>query len=115
MGYWLASTSRVLLSATTGIGKTNFCIALGMRGAAGEGFLHWRGCRLARVLYIDGEMARRLYKERLAYEEVRIGGRPAGFLALSHEDDENFQPLNTSAGQAWLLAFIDEIGDVDLI
>jgi hypothetical protein len=34
---------------------------------------------------------------------------------LSREDVEGFQPLNTPEGQAWLLAFIDRIGDIDLI
>ena len=58
MGDWLTTTSRVLLTAATGLGKSNLGIALGMRVAAGAGFLHWLG-RKARVLYIDGEMSRR--------------------------------------------------------
>jgi hypothetical protein len=47
------------------------------------------------MLYVDGEMANRLLKERLADEANRLGLVPAGFHALSHEDVENFAPLNT--------------------
>jgi hypothetical protein len=115
LGNWLTTTSRVLLAAPTGIGKTNLGLAIGMRIAAGVEFLHWQGCRAARVLYIDGEMSRRLLKERLAYEEVRLGLSPETFFVLSREDFPNFEALNTPEGQAWLLAFIKKIGGVDLI
>ena len=40
MGHWLTTTSRALLTAATGLGKTNFGLALGMRASAGEDFLH---------------------------------------------------------------------------
>jgi RecA-family ATPase len=61
---WLSTTSRVLIAAFTGIGKTMFGIGLGMAAADGSGFLHWRGVRPARVLFIDGEMSRRLLQQR---------------------------------------------------
>jgi hypothetical protein len=115
MGHWLTTTSRVLLTAATGLGKTNFGLALGMRIAAGEDFLHWRAHRPARVLYIDGEMSRRLLRERVLDEEKRIGITPEAFFALSHEDIPNFKPLNTIEGQAWMNAFIEKVGGVDLV
>jgi hypothetical protein len=115
MGYWLTTTSRVLLTAATGLGKTNFGLALAMRVAAGIAFLHWLASRSARVLYIDGEMSRRLLRERVLDEEGRLGVTPAAFFALSHEDIEGLKPLNTPEGQAWLFAFIEKIGGVDLI
>jgi hypothetical protein len=71
MGHWLSTTSRVLLTAATGLGKTNYGIALGIRCAAAHDFLHWRAHRKARVLYIDGEMSRRLLKQRVLDEETR--------------------------------------------
>jgi hypothetical protein len=114
MGHWLTTTSRVLLSAATGLGKTNFGLALGMRAAAAMDFLHWRARRAARVLYIDGEMSRRLLKERVLDEEKRVGITPETFFALSHEDVPSFQPLNSPAGQAWMDSFIKKIGGVDL-
>jgi hypothetical protein len=115
IGNWLTTTSRVLLSAATGLGKTNFGIALGMRVAAGGGFLHWNGRRAARVLYIDGEMSRRLLRVRVVDEAARFGQEPTTFFALSHEDISGFKPLNTPEGQAWLKAFIENLGGVDLV
>jgi hypothetical protein len=99
LGHWLTTTSRVLLNAPTGLGKTMLGIGLGFGIAAGTGFLHWRGIRPARVLFIDGEMSRRLLRDRLAEDASRFGLRPAGMHALSHEDIENFAPLNTPEGQ----------------
>jgi hypothetical protein len=113
LGDWLTTTSRCLLPAQSGIG-TNFMLALGMRSAAGQGFLHWRGQRAAKVLYIDGEMSRRLLKQRLADEIQRIGCTPAEFHVLSREDVEDFKPLNTPEGAQDMLALIEEIGGVDL-
>jgi hypothetical protein len=115
MGHWLTTTSRVLLTAATGLGKTNFGLALGMRIAAGADFLHWRAHRPARVLYIDGEMSRRLLRQRVLDEAQRIGTSPETFFALSHEDIPNFKPLNTIEGQAWMNALIEKVGGVDLV
>ena len=65
MGYWLTTTTRALFTAATGLGKTNYGMAVGMRAAAGLDFLHWKAARSARVLVIDGEMSRQLLQERL--------------------------------------------------
>jgi AAA domain len=115
MGHWVSTTSRVLLTAATGLGKTNFGLALAIRIAAGMNFLHWRASRSARVLYIDGEMSRRLLKQRVLDEAERLGNSPSTFFALSHEDIPNFKPLNTIEGQAWMNAFIEKIGGVDIV
>jgi hypothetical protein len=64
-GRWLTTTSRVLVVAPTGLGKSLLLIALAMAIAAGRGFLHWVEGRPAKVLYIDGEMSARLLKRRL--------------------------------------------------
>jgi RecA-family ATPase len=90
MGHWLTTTSRVLLPAPTGIGKSMLGVALGMRVSGGFPFLRWDGRRACKVLYIDGEMSNRLLKDRLADEAGRLGVVPAGFNALNHEDVENF-------------------------
>jgi hypothetical protein len=115
MGHWLTTTSRMLITAATGIGKTNFGLALGMRVVAGMEFLHWQGRRKARVLYIDGEMSRRLLRQRVLDEERRVGITPENFFALSREDIEGFKPLNTIEGQAWMDALIERVGGVDLV
>jgi hypothetical protein len=65
IGAWMTTTSRILLSADTGLGKTNICMALAAHASAGVDFLHWRAYRPARVLYVDGEMSRRLLKDRI--------------------------------------------------
>jgi len=115
MGDWLSTTSRGLLVGATGLGKTNFATQLALHGAAGADFLHWRGRRPCRVLYVDGEMPRRLFKQRIADAVERLGERPAGFHALSHEDIEGFAPLNTPAGQACIDLLIKQIGGVDFV
>jgi AAA domain len=114
-GNWLSTTSRVLMVAPTGLGKTMFGIGLGMAVAAGRDFLHWRGVRPARVLYIDGEQSRRLLKQRLVDESGRLGACPNTFFAFNREDFPNFEPLNTPAGQAFIEGLIEQIGGVDLI
>jgi hypothetical protein len=85
-----------------------------MRIADGKHFLHWSGRRKAEVLYIDGEMSRRLLKARLGFEVERLGSSPKTFHALSHEDVEDFRPLNTEEGTKDLIDLIDE-SPVDLI
>ena len=86
-----------------------------MHATAGKDFLHWRAHRPCKGLYIDGEMSRRLFKQRMANEVQRLGEKPAGFYALNHEDVEGFPPLNTPAGQDCINRLIAHIGDVDFI
>ncbi len=114
-GYWFTTTSRAMLVAPTGLGKTNFAMALAMSMAAAMDFLHWRGGNARRVLFVDGEMSRRLLKRRVLDCARRLGFDPPTFFALSREDLENFKPLNTPEGQADLLRFIQEIGGVDVV
>jgi RecA-family ATPase len=115
MGNRLSTTCRALLVARTGLGKTNFGLSLGLHISAGAEFLHWRGRRPSTVLYIDGEMARRLLRQRMEDAIARLGASPERFHALSHEDVEGFAPLNTPAGQAYIDGLIADIGPVDLI
>jgi hypothetical protein len=115
LGSWLTTTSRVLLTAPTGLGKTLFGVAMSGAIADGKSFLPWKGRRHCRVLYIDGEMALRLLKQRLIDETRRLGAVPAGLYALSHADIENFQPLNTDAGRNQIEEIIAHIGEIDLI
>lgn len=117
LGEALTTTSRWLLAADTGLGKTLLAIALGMRCAMGLDFLLWPGARPARVLYIDGEMSRRLLRRRLIDEANRLKTWPVNFFALSKEDIPQMQPLNTSVGQKAIESVIREHcgGNIDLI
>ena len=110
LGSVFTTTTRALLSAATGLGKSNLALAISQHMAAGLSFLHWRAHRPVKVLYIDGEMARRLLKERIFAEEQRHTGSLDNLYVLSREDVESFQPLNTPAGQAWLLKLIKHLG-----
>jgi hypothetical protein len=112
MGHWLTTTSRVVLAADTGLGKTLFAMSLCLHAAAKTDFLQWQAHRACRVLYIDGEMSRRLLKRRIVDAVARIGEKPVGFHALSHEDIEGFAPLNTPKGQACIERLIKQIGGV---
>jgi AAA domain len=78
MGEVFSTTSRGLLAAPTGIGKTMFCMALGLAKSEGRDFLQWRARRdgPAKVLYIDGEMSQRLMKRRLIDTLRRAGSDP---------------------------------------
>jgi hypothetical protein len=73
LGHLLSTTSRAIINAPTGIGKTMFGMAMFMRMSAATGFLRWQSVRPARSLLIDGEMSRRLLKQRLADEAARLG------------------------------------------
>lgn len=116
LGNLMSTTTRSLLIAPTGQGKTMFALALGFAVAAGADFLHWRGRgKPARVLYIDGEMSNRLLKQRLQDACERFGAAPGGLFALSHEDVPNFAPLNTPAGQTCIEAVIEWLGGVDFV
>lgn len=117
LGEWLHTASRVLITGPTGLGKTNLALALAIVIAAGMAFMHWAACRAARVLYIDGEMSRRLIRQRLRDAVKRVGGVvPAGFVILSREDCEaEMPPLNTPEGQQFIDRFVTEHGGFDLI
>lgn len=114
LGEWLTTTSRVYVSADTGLGKTSLTLAIAVHCGAGLEFLRWRCHRRARVLFIDGEMSRRLLKRQIHEAVTRLGIEPEGALFLSREDIENFPPLNTPAGILWLLQFVADL-NIDLI
>lgn len=114
LGDWLTTTTRALLVAPTGLGKTNFSMSIGIAVAAGMDFLRWRSHRPRRVLYVDGEMSRRLLKKRLGEAAERLGSAPSTFFALSAEDIEEFAPLNTTEGQATIERVIAHVGGIDL-
>jgi hypothetical protein len=111
----ITTTSRMLLWAPTGLGKTMLAIAMGMAMSHGNGYLHWDGVRPVRVLYIDGEMSRQLLQERLHDEAERLGAVPDNFFILSKEDCVGLAPLNTVKGQQYINAKIKELGGVDFI
>ncbi len=115
LGAIFTTTTRAMLSADTGLGKTHLGFAFGFAMAAGKAFCHWSAGRQARVLLVDGEMSLELLKERLADAESRIGERPACLYALSREDAENMPPLDDPKGQQWLDGLLAHLGGIDFL
>lgn len=115
MGSVFSTTTRALMFAPTGIGKTMMTMALGFAMAAGAPFLHWQGRRPSRVLFVDGELSRRLMKRRIIDAVNRFGGKPAGFRTLCFDDYENAQPVNTPEGQQLVERTIARMGGCDFI
>jgi hypothetical protein len=109
LGEVLTTTTRAVLHANTGLGKTHFGMAAWGHAAAGKDFLHWHCPQPRRMLYIDGEMSRRLFKERLEDMVRRLGGKPPTFAGFNREDIPNFAPLNTPEGQAAIWKLIEEV------
>lgn len=97
-------TSRVLMHAVTGLGKTHFAMMVAAHVAAGKSFQHWNVPAPARVLYIDGEMPPGLMQKRIREMHRRIGadlGRRLWFISrgdLVGTDD--LSPLNEPAGRS---------------
>ena len=115
LGDLVTTTSRIMVIGPTGIGKTNWLLAAAMAMADGADFLHWRGCgRPRRILYIDGEMSRRLFKTRLEDAERRLGNRPKTLFALSREDFEGMPPLDSEEGQKYINHVFELLG-IDIV
>jgi hypothetical protein len=120
MGEVFHTESRAFLIGPTGLGKTNFSMALAAAMADGTDFLHWKGsgkCR--KVLYVDGEMGERLMLQRIHDVVRRHGGKPAGLMFLCRSNLErlgvNMPPINTPEGQQFIEAVIEQLGGVDFI
>ena len=115
LGSIFTTTTRAMLSAKTGLGKTHLGFAFGFSMAAQSSFCHWQVRRKARVLIVDGEMSVELVKERLADAERRIGQRPESLFMLCKEDAVNMPPLDTEGGQRWLDVLIEHLGGIDFL
>ena len=98
LGNVLSTTSRAILHADTGLGKTNFAMAASGHIGAGKDFLPWHCPRSRQILYVDGEMSRKLFRDRIADVVRRLGACQRGAF-FNKEDMPGFAPLNTRDGQ----------------
>ena len=115
MGACFTTTSRSLLSADTGLGKTSLVLAIKIGMAAGRDFLHWKCHRPSWVLFIDGEMSGEWLQVMLQDAQRRIGIITDNLCCLSGEDYPGMPPLNTKEGFAFLRGYIEEHGPFDFI
>lgn len=115
MGQVVSTTSRAILVAPTGLGKTNFAMAMAIAASNGQDFLHWKCPRPSRCLYIDGEMSKRLLKQRIVDAVRRAGRIPGELFFLSRDEMENMNPLDTIEGQAFVDEAIRRIGGADFL
>src|SRR5262249_40927191 len=90
LGSWLTTTSRALIYAPTGIGKSLLAVAIAFAVSDGNIFLHWAARPKLRVLYIDGEMAQRLLKRRIVEEATRSNSQPETLFAVNTGDIDDF-------------------------
>ena len=110
-----STTSRGLFVADTGLGKTNVAMGAAFAMASGQPFLHWSCKRSARILFIDGEMSKRLLKRRIRDAVNRCGAIPEGLYFLSRDDVETMPSLNSPEGQKFVDEFISSAGGVDFV
>lgn len=115
MGGWLHSSSRALIAAETGIGKSHLALGLGAAVATGTNFLNWTAHRPRKVLILDGEMSSRLVKRRLHDLVRRLGQTPDNLYVVCSDDWDYLRPLNTPEGQERVDGLIDRLGGVDLL
>jgi hypothetical protein len=110
LGALLCTTSRLMLIGETGIGKTLCGMEMSGAMASGNGALGWTGQRIARVMYLDGEMPIETFKERAIMVAERHG-RGIPFYGYNRDrlGDGAMPPLNTEPGQKWLLREIETI------
>jgi hypothetical protein len=101
---------RALLVGATGKGKTQLAMAAAFCMADGKPLMHWGSYSAVKVLYIDGDMNVRQLRKRVRALEKRHGPLPDNLHFLSHQDVENFKPLNTPEGQDYIWKVIVEGG-----
>jgi hypothetical protein len=110
LGDVICTTSRWLIFGNTGVGKTLFGMSFAGAIAAGAAFLNWEGRRRARAMYLDGELPVETFKERMQLiaksygADIELYGYNREVLAAV-----DMPPLNTEAGQKWLLAEIEKV------
>ena len=110
LGDLLCTTSRMMIIAATGVGKTLFALDLAAAVAAGLPFLRWKGGRPARVMYLDGEMSAEDMQERQRLVAA-IYGKNIKLYTFCRDDlgDERIPPLNTAEGRDWLAERVQAI------
>jgi len=110
LGEVLCTTSRCLLIGETGVGKTLTALEIAGAISSGAGVFGWEGKRHARVMYLDGELAKETFKERMELVADRYG---EGCEIFGYNRDElpsdHMPPIDTDIGQKWLWHEIEKV------
>jgi hypothetical protein len=119
LGTLLSTTSRWMVQADTGTGKTLLVMAIAMAVAANRQMLNWASCgRPRRVMYIDGDLPAETCQDRVKLGFALYGAAGVEFYAYNLDELERegkgFEPFNTAAGRAWLEREIERV-EPDLI
>jgi hypothetical protein len=115
IGEWMTSTSRAILNADTGLGKTSFRNGIGRPRRRRR-----RLPALADTAADPCSLCRRRNVEpafQAAGPDVvrRLSVHPKGLHLLNRQDAPGMPPLNTEAGAAFIHEVIDRIGGIDFI
>jgi hypothetical protein len=117
LGSVFTTTTRALISAETGLGKTHVGCAIGWTIGLTLPFCHWTAGTADRevtVLIVDGEMPQELVKERIT-DCIRRHGKPPSLQVICKEQIEDMPPLDSPEGQLWVDDFIAAFGPFDFI
>jgi RecA-family ATPase len=110
LGTVLCTTSRWLIFGDTGVGKTLLAADIGGAVASANPLLGWGGRRWAGVMYLDGELPRETFKERMHLIADRYG-KDIFFYGYNRDDlgESQMPPLNTEGGEKWLMKEIEAL------
>ena len=102
----------MLIDGDTGLGKSRFAMRLAYAAAAGTEFLHWPAGRACNVLYVDYEMGADELRGRVIelIEDQKLSSLPNLHLIAYDEFDKGIPPLDTEAGQRFMLRQIERFG-----
>jgi putative DNA primase/helicase len=109
---WLPEAGLALIYAYRGIGKTYFCLEVGIAVAFGAEFMGFKAPRRAKVLFIDGEMPAHVLQERLKQIIKRYQGSGNDYIepTIITPDIQNgcMPDLSTASGREALRPYTDE-------
>lgn len=127
LGELITSITRMFIVGATGLGKTMLALAMAVAIASGRSLLHWEVKNTGAVLYIDGEMAPIVTRQRIMEEQSRASyaADDGNLMVYSrmwedellklHPEQRRMPPLNTAPGYKWFCETLDTLGNVDVV
>lgn len=114
LGKWLVSSGLVMIHAQRGAGKTWFALSVAYAVATGRPLMNWTVEKVAKVLYVDGELPGKHLQKRLR----QLGPETPNLMLLSPDmfrvRGKMMPDLGGEAGRDFLDAFIER-HHIDLV